>query len=100
MPNRFLMYAYNMCRFHHERWDGKGYPDRLMTTNIPIEARILAIVNGYDNFRTTNDGSEPLTHTEAVNRIRFWSGTHYDPELVDAFVNIERHIAAIRFDNQ
>ena len=98
--NRFLMYAYNMCRFHHERWDGKGYPDRLMTTNIPIEARILAIVNGYDNFRTTNDGSEPLTHTEAVNRIRFWSGTHYDPELVDAFVNIERHIAAIRFDNQ
>ena len=98
--NRFLIYAYNMCRFHHERWDGKGYPDRLMTTNIPIEARILAIVNGYDNFRTTNDGSEPLTHTEAVNRIRFWSGTHYDPELVDAFVNIERHIAAIRFDNQ
>ena len=71
-----------------------------MTTNIQIEARILAIVNGYDNFRTTNDGSEPLTHTEAVNRIRFWSGTHYDPELVDAFVNIERHIAAIRFDNQ
>lgn len=96
--NQFLNYAYNMCRFHHERWDGKGYPDKLMTTNIPIEARILSIVNGYDIFRTTNDGADPLTHTEAINRIRFWSGTHFDPELVDAFLNIEQKIAAIRFE--
>ena len=95
--NRFLKYAYNMCRFHHERWDGKGYPDRLMTTDIPVEARILAIVNEYDIFRTTNDGAEPLTHNEAINRIRLWSGTHYDPELVEAFLNIERQIGEIRF---
>ncbi len=97
--NKFLNYSYNMCRSHHERWDGKGYPDKLMTTNIPIEARILAIVNSYDIFRTTNDGSDPLTHAEAINRIRFWSGTHFDPELVDAFLNIERQIDAIRFDD-
>ena len=96
--NRFLNYAYNMCRSHHERWDGKGYPDKLMTTNIPIEARILAIVNSYDIFRTTNDGSDPLTHSEAIKRIRFWSGTHYDPELVDAFLNIENQIGMIRFE--
>ncbi|MCR5590234.1 MAG: response regulator [Lachnospiraceae bacterium] len=96
--NRFLNYAYNMCRYHHERWDGKGYPDRLMTTNIPLEARILAIVNSYDNFRTTNDGADPLSHAEAINRIRFWSGTHYDPELVDAFMNIEKQINAVRFE--
>ena len=96
--NSFLLYSYNMCRSHHERWDGKGYPDKLMTTNIPIEARILAIVNSYDDFRTVNDGSEPLTHAEAINRIRFWSGTHFDPELVDAFVNIERQIGNIRFN--
>ncbi len=90
--NKFLSYAYNMCRSHHERWDGKGYPDKLMTTNIPIEARILAIVNSYDDFRTVNDGAEPLSHVEAVNRIRFWSGTHFDPDLVDAFVEIQRKI--------
>lgn len=95
--NKFLSYAYNMCRNHHERWDGKGYPDKLMSTSIPIEARILAIVNSYDDFRTVNDGSEPLSHTEAINRIRFWSGTHFDPDLVDAFVNIERQINEIRF---
>lgn len=96
--NQFLNYAYNMCRSHHERWDGKGYPDKLMTMDIPIEARILAIVNSYDDFRTTNDGGEPLTHNEAINRIRFWSGTHFDPELVDAFINIERQIGEIRFN--
>lgn len=72
----------------------------MMTTNIPLEARILAIVNSYDNFRTTNDGADPLTHNEAINRIRLWSGTHFDPELVDAFLNIESKIGAVRFDNQ
>ena len=88
-----------MCRFHHERWDGKGYPDKLMTTNIPIEARILAIVNSYDNFRIGSEGGSPLTHNEAVNRLRFWSGTHFDPELVDAFINIEKQIGSIRFES-
>ncbi len=96
--NQFLNYAYNMCRSHHERWDGNGYPDKLMTTNIPIEARILAIVNSYDIFRTTNDGQDPLNHAEAMNRIRLWSGTHFDPELVDAFLNIGNQIEAVRFE--
>lgn len=93
--NNFLSYAYNMCRSHHERWDGKGYPDRLMTTSIPLEARILAIVNSYDNFRSQNDGAAPLTHDEAVNRIRLWSGTHFDPNLVNVFLGIEREIQAV-----
>jgi len=96
--NQFLNYSYNMCKYHHERWDGKGYPNKLMTTDIPLEARILAIVNSYDIFRTTNDGADPLTHNEAINRVRFWSGTHFDPELVDAFINIERQIGEIRFE--
>ncbi|MCR4806722.1 MAG: response regulator [Lachnospiraceae bacterium] len=84
--NAFFAYVYNMCRSHHERWDGKGYPDRLMTTDIPLEARILAIVNSYDNFRNHNDGAEPLSHEEAVKRLTLWSGTHYDPDLVEIFV--------------
>lgn len=90
--NAFLTYTYNMCRSHHERWDGKGYPDHLMTTNIPLEARILSIVNSYDNFRHSNDGADPLTHDEAMNRIRLWSGTHYDPDLADIFLSIDKDI--------
>ena len=96
--NNFLSYAYNMCRSHHERWDGKGYPDNLMTTDIPIEARILSIVNSYDDFRNQNDGSPPLTHAEAINRIRLWGGTHFDPDLVDVFLSIEREIERTKFD--
>lgn len=95
--NNFLSYAYNMCRSHHERWDGKGYPDKLMTTNIPLEARILAIVNSYDDFRNQNDGAAPLTHEEAINRIRLWGGTHFDPDLVNVFLDIEREIEAVDF---
>lgn len=90
--NKFLSFAYNMCRSHHERWDGKGYPDKLMSTNIPLEARILAIVNSYDNFRTNNDGREPMQHREAITRIKFWEGTHFDPELAEVFISIENKI--------
>ena len=90
--NSFLSYAYNMCRSHHERWDGKGYPDRLMSTNIPFEARVLAIVNSYDNFRTNNDGQQPMSHREAMSRIKFWAGTHFDPELAEVFLSIEHRL--------
>ena len=86
--NTFLTYAYNMCRFHHERWDGKGYPDKLITQNIPFEARVLAIVNSYDIFRTTNDGEEPLSHLAALNRLKMWEGTRFDPELTEIFIGI------------
>lgn len=90
--NKFLTFAYNMCRSHHERWDGKGYPDKLMSTNIPFEARILSIVNSYDNFRTNNDGQEPMSHREAITRIKFWAGTHFDPELAEVFISIEHKL--------
>lgn len=98
--NNFLTYSYNMCRSHHERWDGKGYPDAMMTTDIPLEARILAIVNSYDDFRNQNDGSPPLTHKEAINRIRLWGGTHFDPELVNVFLGIEREIEKVSYEIQ
>jgi len=90
--NSFLNYAYNMSRSHHERWDGKGYPDHLIATNIPVEARILAIVNAYDEFRNRNDGGNSLTHGEAINRIRLWSNTYFDPNLVELFIKIEKII--------
>lgn len=90
--NNFLNYAYNMCRSHHERWDGKGYPDRLNGENIPLEARALAIVNTYDNFRNIATEGKVLSHQEAIMKIKFMKFTCFDPAIVDIFLSVESDI--------
>lgn len=90
--NNFMNYAHNMCRSHHERWDGKGYPDRLEGKDIPIEARALSIVNTYDNLRNIAVGGKTLSHQEAIMKIKFMKFTCFDPELVDLFLSVENEI--------
>ncbi len=84
--NAFFKFAFNMARSHHEKWDGTGYPDRLSREKIPFEARVLAIANIYDNFRTKVIQMRPYTHQEAMVRISTMKGTFFDPSLVDLFV--------------
>lgn len=88
----FITYAYNMCKSHHENWDGTGYPERLDTDKIPLEARILAIVNTYDNLVNPKDDTKKLAHREALMRIKFQKFTSFDPALVDEFILAEREI--------
>ena len=90
--NNFLNYAYNMCRSHHERWDGKGYPDRLNGENIPLEARILAVVNTYDNLRNIASEGKVLSHQEAMMKIKFMKFTSLDPNVVDVFLTVGNDI--------
>ena len=90
--NNFLNYAYNMCRSHHERWDGKGYPDRLSGEKIPLEARALAVVNTYDNLRSIPTDGKILSHQEAVMKIKFMKFTAFDPSIVDVFLSAENDI--------
>ena len=93
--NNFMNYAHNMCRSHHERWDGKGYPDGLEGTNIPIEARALAIVDTYDNLRNITVGGKSLSHQEAIMKIKFMKFTCFDPEIVDLFLSVENEIKSV-----
>ena len=93
--SNFMTYALNMCRSHHENWDGSGYPDRLSGENIPFEARVLAIINMYDNLRYGSLEGKKLTHQEAVMKIKFLKFTLFDPKLVDVFLSCEREIAKI-----
>lgn len=93
--SNFMTYALNMCRSHHENWDGSGYPDRLSGDRIPLEARILAVVNTYDNFRFTEKEGKKLSHHEAIMKMKFLKFTMLDPELVDAFIACEREIESI-----
>lgn len=88
----FITYAYNMCKYHHENWDGTGYPERLDQEKIPLEARILAIVNYYDSLVNAKEDSKRLAHKEAMMRIKFLKFTMFDPKLVDEFILAEREI--------
>lgn len=73
-------------RFHHERFDGKGYPKRLKGVNIPLGARIIAVANDYD--RSINPCTENWVKTkpDAIRELNNQSGTAFDPEVVRAFI--------------
>ncbi|GIV00959.1 MAG: hypothetical protein KatS3mg014_2574 [Actinomycetota bacterium] len=72
-------------RHHHERWDGSGFPDGLAGEAIPLLARILAVADAYDRFRTTprEDGTAP-TPSECLEHLRQEAGSAFDPVVVEA----------------
>lgn len=76
---------------HHERWDGKGYPLGLSKNDIPIECRILAVVDAYDAMTNLRPYNQVRTHEEAIEEIKRCSGTQFDPEIVDIFISISDH---------
>jgi putative nucleotidyltransferase with HDIG domain len=73
-------------RGHHERWDGKGYPDQLKGEAIPLESRIIAVVDAYDAMTTTRPYRTALPHSEAVRRLQDGAGKQWDPQAVAAFI--------------
>ena len=86
IPNsKFLNYTYQMARFHHERFDGGGYPDHLMGASIPLLARILAVADTYDALVSTRSYKQAKTHEQAYNIITQAAGLQFDPTVVSAF---------------
>ena len=86
IPNtKFLNFTYQMARFHHERYDGGGYPDHLMGVNIPILARILSVADTYDALVSTRSYKQTKTHEQAYNIITQAAGLQFDPTVVSAF---------------
>jgi putative two-component system response regulator len=75
-------------RWHHERWDGTGYPDRLSEENIPLPARIIAVADAYDALTTDRPYRSAKSKQEAVIEITKFSGTHFDPHVVEVFLKI------------
>ncbi|MBN1295518.1 HD domain-containing protein [bacterium] len=80
---------------HHERWDGSGYPDGLIGEKIPLYGRIIAVADTFDAMTSSRPYQETLTPAEARRLIENWSGTRYDPVVVDAFLKQYPHIAMI-----
>jgi HD-GYP domain-containing protein (c-di-GMP phosphodiesterase class II) len=73
---------------HHERWDGHGYPRGLSGEHIPIPGRVVTVVDVYDALTTTRAYRESLSHDAAVGMIVSGRGTHFDPAVVDAFLDV------------
>jgi putative nucleotidyltransferase with HDIG domain len=79
-----------IVRYHHENWDGTGYPDGLVGTSIPIGARILAVVDCFDALTSDRPYRRKLSDDEAVSILMARRGKMYDPLVVDAFLRIRR----------
>ena len=99
----FLIPAIPVVRFHHERWDGKGYPYGLVSDEIPLVARIVSVADGFDAMTTSRPYHPALSIDEAYEEIMRKSGTQFDPAVVAAFQKawdegLIQEIAAINGD--
>lgn len=84
----FADIAYSISRYHHEKWDGNGYPDGLKGTEIPLVARIMSIVDVYDALTSERPYKQPFSHEKAMSMIAEKAGSDFDPGLVNEFLNI------------
>jgi len=87
--NTFINMGISIARSHHERWDGKGYPDRLKGADIPLAARIMSVVDVYDALRSKRCYKESFSRLQCQNIIESESGRQFDPILIDYFSSLE-----------
>ncbi len=81
---------------HHERWDGKGYPDGLKGEEIPLSSRIVAIADTYDAMTSTRSYRKALSHEVAIEEIKRCAGSQFDPNLAYKFIELEHTIKAAK----
>jgi putative two-component system response regulator len=95
VPEKFLNTAREIAYCHHEKWDGSGYPQGLAGTDIPLPARLMAVADVYDALIAERVYKTPMSHAEASGIIEAGRGSHFDPEIVDVFTQINDKMAAI-----
>lgn len=95
-PNaRFLQMAREIAATHHEHFDGSGYPSGLVGQQIPLCGRIVAVADVYDALTSRRVYKEPMPHERAKQIIESERGSHFDPDVVDAFLRAEEQILAV-----
>lgn len=100
--SNFLQLATEIAHTHQEKWDGSGYPQGLVGEQIPLSGRIMAIADVYDALISKRAYKAPFSHQEAVTIIKEGRGSHFDPELTDAFLEISEQFQEIagRFSDE
>lgn len=91
----FLRYAREIAYGHHEKWDGSGYPQGISGEDIPVSARLMAVADVYDALISERPYKKPFSHEQAVEIIREGRGTHFDPDVVDAMLQIHEEFREI-----
>jgi putative two-component system response regulator len=86
--SEFLEYAYTFAVYHHEKWDGTGYPFGIAAEKIPLLARLMALIDVYDALISERPYKKAFTHEEAIKIITDGKGTHFDPVLTDLFLSV------------
>lgn len=88
----YLKEAMNLAHYHHEKWNGQGYPCGLAGEEIPLSARIMAVADVFDALVSKRSYKEGFPFEKAMAIIREGSGSHFDPKVVDAFVNAQDEV--------
>ena len=94
----FLHNAKLFAGYHHERWDGRGYPYKMAGTDIPLQGRIMAFADVYDALVSIRPYKKPFTAEEAENMIMENAGTQFDPHIADVFFSAREQFAAVKID--
>jgi putative two-component system response regulator len=92
----FLHNAKMFAEYHHERWDGTGYPHGLKETEIPLQGRIMAIVDVYDALVSKRPYKEAFSDEEAVSIITMSAGRQFDPKIVEVFLEVQDQLKEAR----
>jgi putative two-component system response regulator len=95
MKVEFLACAKEIALCHQEKWDGSGYPRQLVGEAIPVSARLMALADVYDALTSDRAYKRAMTHDQAIKIIMEGKGSHFDPNVVDAFVTVVSQFAAI-----
>lgn len=91
----FLGYAKDIAHYHHEKWDGSGYPMGFAGEEIPLSARLMALADVYDALTSQRVYKPAMPHSKAVEILCEGRGTHFDPDVLDAFLAIQDEFIAI-----
>jgi response regulator RpfG family c-di-GMP phosphodiesterase len=93
--NSFLSFAREIARTHHEKWDGRGYPAGLAGDDIPVSGRLMALADVYDALISERVYKAAFSHKKARGIILDGDGSHFDPDVVQAFLGVEAEFQAI-----
>ncbi|WP_018701618.1 HD-GYP domain-containing protein [Anaeromusa acidaminophila] len=92
--NAFLNMGIDIAQAHHERWDGSGYPNGLRGDAIPLAARMVAVADVYDALCSKRVYKEAYPHETSLDMLRQGAGSHFEPQLIEAFLAIEAEVLA------